>query len=508
MMKHCRSFFFVSLLWGLAISASASNSDSHRRLQQQLQHDNVRRSSSILSLRAGGGMNKPLPKSAVKKQGRTTPTKKKMAPKKSKTQPKKASVVTSVFNLANNVAGAGILTLAAGKATGTGWIPSIGICVVLALVSSHTFTLIGKACELTDQTTFKGLWTDAFGASTAWIVDSMVFCQCFFVSIIYTGLLGDIFSALLQGNAMIPSAYTSRTSIIVLAATCILWPLNQIRDLSALGFTSILGLVAVLYTVGLFVVRSLDGTYSLPTATTSAGKFLQDIALQPDFTKSTWWNFDFSSLVLVSNLGLAFMSHYNGPTYWRSLEDATAQRFQKVSLSAYTILAMIYVTTMVAGYATFGDVCQGNILLNYAPSDILSTLGRLATGLSIIFGFPLISNGAREGLKNASSALGVNFISNPKHHVALVTCLLVITTSLAIVLKDIALIAGMTGALMGSSLVYICPTLIYSKIVQQTYGAGSVQDKVARRNLLLIPFGCFTAIMGVTMTLKNTVLAK
>ena len=74
---------------------------------------------------------------------------------------------------------------------------------------------------------------------------------------------------------------------------------------------------------------------------------------------------------------------------------------------------------MVAGYSTFGDVCQGNILLNYSSSDILSTLGRLATGLSIIFGFPLISNGAREGLKNASSALGFSSISDPKNHLKL-----------------------------------------------------------------------------------------
>ena len=45
---------------------------------------------------------------------------------KSSSDSGKASITTSVFNLANNVAGAGILTLAAGKASGTGWIPSMG----------------------------------------------------------------------------------------------------------------------------------------------------------------------------------------------------------------------------------------------------------------------------------------------------------------------------------------------------------------------------------------------
>lgn len=267
----------------------------------------------------------------------------------------KATIVTSVFNLANNVAGAGILTLAAGKATGTGWVPSILTCVALAFCSAHTFILIGKACELTGEKTFKGLWSQAFGKQTAWIVDSMVFTQCFFVSIIYTGLLGDIFSALLESSSL-PTSFTSRTSIILIAATCILWPLNTIRDLSALGFTSILGLVAVLYTVFFIVVRALDGTYSLDPI----GKFVAEgIITPPSFDKSTLWNFDLNSLVLVSNLGLAFIAHYNGPSYWQSLSRASSARFSKVALSAYAILATIYTITMVAGYATFGDVCQG-----------------------------------------------------------------------------------------------------------------------------------------------------
>ena len=84
------------------------------------------------------------------------------------------------------MAGTEILTLAAGKASGTGWIPSIAICLILAVVSSRTFSLVGKSCELTGLDSFNDLWGFAFG--------TMVFVQYFFVSIIYTGLIGDVFS--------------------------------------------------------------------------------------------------------------------------------------------------------------------------------------------------------------------------------------------------------------------------------------------------------------------------
>mmetsp|Transcript_16099 Transcript_16099/g.24628 ORF Transcript_16099/g.24628 Transcript_16099/m.24628 type:complete len:515 (+) Transcript_16099:18-1562(+) len=410
-----------------------------------------------------------------------------------------SSMATSIFNLANNVAGAGILTLAAGKATGTGWIPSIIICFALALCSSHTFVLIGKACEMTGEHTFKELWDDAFGEKTAWIVDTLVFLQCFFVSIIYTGLLGDIFSALLK-SAGVSSILAERTSVIQISTVCILWPLSMIKDMSSLAFTSILGLAAVLYTVFFIILRSLDQTYSLDPV----GKFISEGEIMiPSFDKSTLWNFDFNSLVLISNLGLAYIAHYNAPLYWKSLADATTKRFKKVSLWSYGILGLIYTMVMVAGYATFGDICQGNILLNYSATDILSTLARLSTGFSLLFGFPLIFNGVVGGLQNASSALGISSLSNPKYHTALVTILLLSTTLLSLVLKDVQLVAGLTGALIGSALVYIFPVMIHSNIVYKFRGKDSEEYKKAKKNLLFIPFGLFTASVGVFMTLKN-----
>lgn len=67
----------------------------------------------------------------------------------------KAGVTASVFNLVNNVAGAGILTLASGMASGTGWIPAILICAFLGALSGHSFTIIGEACEMTGEKDFK-----------------------------------------------------------------------------------------------------------------------------------------------------------------------------------------------------------------------------------------------------------------------------------------------------------------------------------------------------------------
>jgi sodium-coupled neutral amino acid transporter 11 len=125
--------------------------------------------------------------------------------------------------------------------------------------------------------------------------------MCLACAIIYSGILGDVFTPLLA-QAGFPSQWNGRTSNILAITLSLLFPLSLIKDLSALAFTSILGFAAIIYTVLFIIVRSLDGSYKLP-----GGKFLQDglIAAMPAFERSSLWNFDFTSLVLASNLGLA-----------------------------------------------------------------------------------------------------------------------------------------------------------------------------------------------------------
>ncbi len=287
----------------------------------------------------------------------------------------KSSLSSSVFNLVNNVAGAGILTLSSGVASGTGWVPAIIICAALAVLSGHCFSIIGEACELTGESNFKGLWKRTIGENSAYLVDSMIAIMCLSCSVIYSGILGDVFTPLLK-QAGFPDQWNGRTSNIVIITAIFLLPLSLVKDLSALAFTSVLGFGSILYTVLFILTRFFDGSYALPD-----GKFLQDgLIMTPAFKQASMWNFGFKALVLASNFGLAYIAHYNAPNFYRSLKDTSAKRFRSMVGISFFMLAMLYTATMMAGFATFGDVCQGNILLNYHPNDLLSTLGRLATG--------------------------------------------------------------------------------------------------------------------------------
>jgi sodium-coupled neutral amino acid transporter 11 len=413
----------------------------------------------------------------------------------------KASIPASVFNLINNVAGAGILTLSAGMAGGTGWIPAISICAILGAISAHTFYIIGAACELTGEENFKGLWSRTIGTHSTYMVDSIVACMCLACAVIYLGILGDVFTPLLE-SANLPNA--GRTGNILIVTTAFLLPMSLIRNLSALAKTSILGFGAILYTVIFIVIRAFDGTYSLDYGDGRPGRFVDSaIIATPAFFKESFWNFDFTSLILASNLGLAYISHYNGPAYYRELRDANTCRFGKMVGISFTILTLLYIVTMGAGYETFGDATQGNILLNYHPKDKLAMMGRLATGFSILFGFPLVAKGAREGIASAASSLGYPAIANDKNHVLLVSTMLALVTFISCTVQDVSLVVGLTGAVMGSFIVYICPSIIYTRAVGLVKGTDSKDYERAKVNLALVPFGMVIAGLGVYMTLKE-----
>lgn len=434
-------------------------------------------------------------------------------------------IVLTAFQIINNVAGAGILTLAAGMAAGVGWYPAILTTLALGAVSGYSFFLIGASCELTAQRTFKGLWAATLGVSSAWVVDLSIALMCFSAAIIYSGILGDVFTPLLA-LAGLPARLNLRPANIGVITASVLAPLSLLNDLSALAFTSILGCAAVLYTVLFIVVRAVDGSYALPAAGKAAGALLASLPaeLAPTFAGQSLWRCDATAFVLVSNLGLAFIAHYNAPAFYDSLTDASPSRFRSVCGLAFAVLTMLYLACMGFGYATFGDAAASNLLRNYAGADRLAVVGRVATGLSILFGYPLVMVGLRDSLcgllgcladavggstsgSGSGSARGessgglagaLRAAAAPANRKPLILTSLLIVTLIAISVGDIGVVVGISGAVLGAAIVYIIPALIYTRA---TRAAGGEASPLLEPTMLSL--GTVIAVLGVYMTLKS-----
>jgi amino acid permease len=399
------------------------------------------------------------------------------------------SVILQIFN---NVKGAGVLTLAAGMAAGrVGWLPATLLCLVLGALAGTTFYLVGAACDLTGEETFKGLWSKAFGESSSWVVDASISAMCFMVLAIYCGILGDVITQLATRFGLASSLNHRPINIGMLSITTLL-PLCNV-DLANLGFAGILGVAAIGYTVIFTLLRALDGSYALPNdaAGKVAGKLLAGVPpeLAPSFERSSLWGFSPLAASLASNLGLSYIAHYNAPAFYRELSDKSAARFAVASGGAFTLLALLNLPMMLLGYATFGDNSAANIISNYANSDALALVGRVATAASLIAAFPL----AMAGLKDALFSLRPSAPDDEARYRKTLTMISLATSAaLAAAVPDIGPIVGVAGALIGSFIAYILPALLYGSVTSAAWHSPVY---------LFVPLGVFIAVVGVYFAL-------
>lgn len=150
--------------WSPSFKNEHSNEESQVNDEEDAD-DDLAMSIPLMDLRGGGSSNNRLTKPVPPRRTKSS------AADANENSNSGASIGASIFNLVNNVAGAGILALPAGQAAGTGWIPSLLICAALGVLSARTFYMIGESCELTSETDFKVSWRKIIGRAKAGIFE-------------------------------------------------------------------------------------------------------------------------------------------------------------------------------------------------------------------------------------------------------------------------------------------------------------------------------------------------
>ena len=102
------------------------------------------------------------------------------------------------------------------------------------------------------------------------------------------------------------------------------------------------------------------------------------------------------------------------------------------------------------------------MLLNYGASDALARVARLATGASIVFGFPLVFSGFYDSATRLlPPAWETSLQKRPGARRTLGSlCLVLLTAQVALAAGDIGLPAGLAGSLLGGFVVYVLPAMI------------------------------------------------
>merc|ERR1719183_495586 len=166
-------------------------------------------------------------------------------------------------------------------------------------------------------------------------------------------------------------------------SVAVLLPLSLMRDMSRLAIGLVVGTCGTLYTVLFVWLRLLDGSYF------AGGRFFEMLPLagQPAFASPTLARplLNPGIFVLLSMLPSAFGAHFNAARFYSDLAEP-ADGSSKLS-TFHRVCA-----------AGFGFAAKGLILNNYATADPLALLARVGIGVSMVFSYPLVFTGLRDGV--------------------------------------------------------------------------------------------------------------
>lgn len=415
-----------------------------------------------------------------------------------------SDVSSSIFNLAKVILGAGVLSLPSGIAafsdSKNALLPATVLLVAMGIVSAYSFSSIGKACKIHSVGSFTTAWAASVGKGSAPFIATVITVKTFFACLACSIILGDSFSSIAKSTGL-PKFMHDRSNMILLLSTCIITPLNLLKNKDLLKYTSMLGLGGVLYCAVFIAKRYMDGSY------VEGGQFFQDIAVshRPSFdTMKPGDKSPFAVFTLVAMIATAFVAHYSASRFWVDLKQRTTAKYNKVVTVAFSFSALMYGVIMYAGFLTFGGNSLGFILNNYSSNDVLATIARASIGFGILFGYPLtfvaLRDGALDLLKLNASA------STP-----LTVVLMAMLTVGALNLTNLGKVVAFSGSLIGSNLIYTVPAImnlknIYHEAASKKDGKAvlsSAQALDRNLNYGLMAMGVSISIIGVYVTLSK-----
>lgn len=411
-----------------------------------------------------------------------------------------ASLATSTFNLAKSIIGAGVLALPSGVAFFSdqpgALVPAGLLCTFMGVLAAYSFSLIGKACEQHNASSFQDAWAKSVDPSSAWLISAGITAKCFFASLAYSIIIGDSFTSL-ASTFNLPAQFAKRTNVILALTSLVLLPLCSLKSLNSLAPFSLLGLGGTLYTAIFMAIRYFDKSYSV------GGQFFKTLAAagQPSFNTRGPFTINHTIFILVSMLSTSFIAHYNAPQFYAELKDTSMPRFNKVVGSAYTTSILMFVFMMSLGFLTFGGATSGFVLNNYAKTDVLASFARLAIGLALLTGYPFTFSALREGILDLAKVKGEG---RSKAATPLTWGLLSLVTALALVLKDVGFVVSLSGAMFGVALMFMVPAIMNICNTKNALPIGSALSGKGKLELALnygmIGMGVVMSGVGVTIS--------
>ena len=448
-----------------------------------------------------------------------------------------AGMGDEISNLLKNIVGSGGLSIPGGiaafaNAPSAIW-PSIAVIWIMGIANAYSFSLLGRICAITKSHSYSMAWERTvgrrYGTKYQLFVDVVVFGKAILgtwsFSIIIASTCTPLYRWLLEnwagmfdlGSDNSEPESVSPASVLIMITTFLLLPMCLSQRLASLSVFSAIGTLGTLVTISTLILRYLDGSYL------EGGKFYDDLSIhqRPSFGSDRGASafLSFKSLTLISILSTGYIAHYNAPKYYYELKDHTTGRFNTVVTFGFLFAAITYTIVSCMGFLTFGENSMGFVLDNYSYRDPLATVARFGVAVSVIFAYPLLFHGGRDGLVSlvntvsTSTTNGSSFnnsnstrIRDPTQMESNIVTVLLLSavTALAIYVNDLTFVLSFSGATMSSLIIYIFPPFMFSSLVKNCCCFVSDEtDREVRLGYAMMFIGGILGIAGAYVSVER-----
>jgi sodium-coupled neutral amino acid transporter 10 len=383
-----------------------------------------------------------------------------------------ASVTASVLNLVNNVVGAGLFSMP--------WClfqSTVGMGLVLiftmALLNTLSFVILAECCELAGTFNYRELGRKALGDRAGTFIQSCMLCYTIGSCVSYVVLTGDFLADEDTGVLQVWAYGTfidHRGTCMIVVGIFVITPLCFLKNLEPLKYTSLVSFCGVLY-----------ATFLVVSAYTHSESYLEEhgvvsstyaAAHAPGAPKAVMLGMTSGLWRALPIFNVAFTAHYNAPQLYLELERRTPARFALVVSLAMGFAAVVYATVAVCGYLTFRSATLGDVLENFNKAYPEAIAGRLALAFVVVCTFPLANFSLRESIitlwtGGKFTTRTLPFSSFAPLTIGIIACALTV----GILITKVEVVLAYKGAIFGSCIVYILPSLMYLSL-RRKYGAN------------------------------------